>query len=1150
MAIDNLILSVDTCKPRHILYHYHVGPFMFLYTSYLISWQLWYGEEEYWFAFALGLAVLCLVQILLALFCYWFTSFSFLMSCDRQKDIHLASHVLVKPTINHGWTELVPLRRTLLKDKQIKIWFDFQKVIYIHDSDKKTFQMLTFDNNYPMEYFNAWIGLTTDEIVKDTMLKYGDNKMEMVIPSFTELFIERATAPFFVFQVFCVGLWCLEDLWYYSLFTLAMLACFEMLIVKQQMTNMTQIRNMGNKPHDIDVYRNKKWIKLKSNQLIVGDLISIGRSSEDNNIPADLLLLRGSCIVDESMLTGESVPQMKESVQNLEKQRYLNIESDTKLHILCGGTKIVQHTPLLVKNDTLPKSPDGGCLCYVLQTGFSTSQGSLLRTILFGVKRVTANNLETFGFISFLLVFAIAAAWHLWETRSKDPEFNKFQTLVECSLIITSVVPPELPLELSLAVNNSLVALHKLGIFCTEPFRIPFAGKIDICCFDKTGTLTSDSLVVDGIADISKDGKTNDADNLLTVDNIRVETLRVLAACHSLARFGEDIVGDPLEKATLKWLDYTVSKSDLCAPIVGKVPGMKILQRFHFSSLLKRMTTVAVYSPQGQEPQLITAVKGAPEVLMNMFTNIPEDYENGYKALAQAGYRVLALGYSELGNLEKHVIKDLSRDDLERNLLFAGFLVISCPLKKDTKAMIKEIKESGHTVVMITGDNPLTACHVAKELKFTADGRQILVLENEKDTWVWKSVDETITKPLKPKDNSFFNLNELCVTGSGLAFLHEQEKPFLRQIIKHIKIFARTSPKQKELIIHELKHLGFITLMCGDGTNDVGALKHSHVGVALLSHPFDATKTKDGLPPPPKPVPVKPPQIPDFLLKRLPADHPYHNKMSEQNKKVQKMMDDLNAEEVQIVKLGDASIAAPFTSKFTSIASICSIIKQGRCTLVVTLQMFKILALNALVSAYSQSVLYSAGIRSSDYQQTLQGLLLASCFLFITRSKPLNTLSKQRPIPNIFNVYTLLTVTCQFIIHFYCLIQVLDLANFYDPQAEVITPDTKFKPSLLNSAVYLLSMTLQISTFVVNYRGRPFMESLWENKPLLYSAGSATAVVFMLASNSFQSMATQFELVEFPDQFRNLFVAILFGDIAGCYLVDSVLNYLLGDARP
>ncbi|VDL70610.1 unnamed protein product [Nippostrongylus brasiliensis] len=1116
-----------------------------LYASWFYIWLSVYGVEEYYELGFIGAAIIGIVQALTILFCHWFVGVKCALCCIQEKDPRKATVAKVVPTPNNGWAELVPLRRTQRAGSS-KLWFEFQKVHYTFNEETNSFHTVVFDSSKPMKFYQQARGVESDDQLGEIKYLLGDNKTEMVIPQFLDLFKERATAPFFVFQVFCVGLWCLEDMWYYSLFTLFMLMTFEATLVKAQLKNMQEIRNMGNKAFMIQAYRNQKWVKVQSDDLVSGDIVSVGRSSDDQVVPCDMILLRGPCIVDESMLTGESVPQMKEPIEDLEKDRIFDIDVDSRLHVIFGGTKIVQHSPPGKGVEGL-KGPDNGCICYVLRTGFNTSQGKLLRTIMFGVKRVTANNFETFCFILFLLIFAIAAASYLWVVGSQDEKRNKYKLFLECTLILTSVIPPELPIELSLAVNTSLIALQKLGVFCTEPFRIPFAGKIDLCCFDKTGTLTTDNLVVEGIA--------------FSIDEENGIVKSVLACCHSLVRFDDDLVGDPLEKACLTWCDWTLTKGDAVIPPKGsKQTGLKIFHRYHFSSAMKRMTVVAGYQVPGfQEPKMIVAVKGAPETLRSMYENIPKDYDEVYTNLTRQGARVLAMGIKDLPQTRLGELRDTKRELLETNLRFAGFVVISCPLKPDTKVMIKEIVDSSHKVAMITGDNPLTACNVAKVLKFIRKKVPTLVLDeplNNTNLWKWKAVDESVEYDVIPyKDKkqmkTFFKENEFCLTGP-------------------------------ERVINEYKALGCITLMCGDGTNDVGALKHSNVGVALLSHPYDATKAEQkekekkekmeearrliqsGATPNPVGIPggagrrgEAPPGarasicseglqvVLIFFLFPSRAPHP---SVANAQSKLEKLMKELEEEErASITRLGDASIAAPFTSKYTSIASICHVIKQGRCTLVTTLQMFKILALNALVSAYSLSALYMDGVKFSDTQATIQGLLLAACFLFVSRSKPLKTLSRQRPMSNIFNAYTLLTVTGQFVIHFGCLLYVVKNAHEADPRKEEVDLEAKFTPNVLNTSVYIISMALQVCTFAVNYRGRPFMESLIENKAMLYSILISGVSVFTLAIGASEEAMQQFELVLLPTELRNVLVYCVAFDLVACYMIDRVLNFLLGD---
>lgn len=538
----------------------------------------------------------------------------------------------------------------------------------------------------------------------------------MDIPLFKDLLIERIQSPLFVFQIFCCLLWCLDEYWYYSIFTLIMLIFFESVVVFQQRTNMTVIRKMQNSPSSRYVFRQKKWIKLDDIDLLPGDIISLKHSNIanknnlnilDNNekvlCPCDILLLHGTSLVDESTLTGESIPQIKEPYEKSCYENIFNIDQISKVHILSCGTTLLNSCITKQQNSfkNIPNPPDNGAIGLCLRTGFSTSKGRLLKTIMYNVNHVPNNNFETAMFLAFLSIFACIAASYVWIKGTQDPNRSRYKLILECILILTSVVPPELPIELSLAINSSMVKLFSKNIFCTEPFRIPFAGKLDFCCFDKTGTLTEENLIVEGVVL---------PDNNLTVtplDKLTDMSIGVILGCHSLTLLNDIIVGDPLEKSALDQLSAKIVGSDEIFQF--KNIQVKIIKRFPFMSKLKRMSSFISLSGEGVY-QLLSipknqkmshygfVIKGAPEVLQSMMIDLPKNYDETYKSLTKNGYRVLALGFKYLSDFTADCLSGLKREDSEFGVKFFGFLVARCHLKPDTKNSICEIKYSGHKV--------------------------------------------------------------------------------------------------------------------------------------------------------------------------------------------------------------------------------------------------------------------------------------------------------------------------------------------------------------------------------------------------------------------------------------------------------------------
>lgn len=1254
---DPQIKYASLHNPLPVYLHTYVWPFLIIWPAFFAfylspeRYDKYIQGQEWTFVWS---GTIITFQSLLWLMTKWSININTFFTMTRSRSVDSAQLIKIIPITNAGSAEICPLIHDNTGGKET-ISVLFQKRRFLFYPESRSFAPLSYvldaEPKPAIKYFQQSHGLVSKEEIDRVQHHYGDNKFDIPVPGFIELFKEHAVAPFFVFQVFCVGLWMLDEYWYYSLFTLFMLVAFESTVVWQRQRTLSEFRGMNIKPYDVWVYRERKWREITSDKLLPGDLMSVNRTKEDSGVACDILLIEGSAIVNEAMLSGESTPLLKDSIQLRPHDDLIEPDGLDKNSFVHGGTKVLQishpntsadtaENPQHVASD-IPAPPDNGAMGVVVKTGFETSQGILVRTMIYSTERVSANNVEALLFILFLLIFALAASWYVWqEGVSKDRKRSKL--LLDCVLIITSVVPPELPMELSLAVNTSLAALSKFAIFCTEPFRIPFAGRVDVACFDKTGTLTGEDLVVDGIAGLTLGVKGAKVEpdgahtNISKTDSIGAHTALVLASAHALVKLDEgEIVGDPMEKATLQWLGWVLGEDDILTrknAVGGSssiVPeSVQIKRRFQFSSALKRQSTIATVVTSDRRTSRKTrstfvGVKGAPETIRTMLVNTPPNYEETFKFFTRNGARVLALACKYLSSeaeLSQGRINNYAREEIESELTFAGFLILQCPLKEDAVKAVRMLNESSHRVVMITGDNPLTAIHVARQVEIV--DRDVLILDAPENDFsgtklVWRSIDDKFNRevdPSQPLDPEILKTKDICITGYALAKFKGQKA--LPDLLRHTWVYARVSPKQKEDILLGLKDAGYTTLMCGDGTNDVGALKQAHIGVALLNgSPEDLakiaehyrnTKMKEiyekqvammqrfNQPAPPVPVliahlyppgPTNPhyqkamerelqrkgtanqagaepiPTITSPGAQALQQQNLTPKQQRQQQASVaaagladrlttSMLEQELDDSEPPTIKLGDASVAAPFTSKLANVIAIPNIIRQGRCTLVATIQMYKILALNCLITAYSLSVIYLDGIKFGDGQVTISGMLMSVCFLSISRAKSVEGLSKERPQPNIFNMYIIGSVLGQFAIHIATLIYLSNYVYSVEPRQSDIDLEGEFEPSLLNSAIYLLQLIQQISTFSINYQGRPFRESIRENKAMYWGLVAASGVAFSCATEFIPEINEKLRLVPFTTEFKVTLTVLMVVDYAGCWVVENVLKALFSDFRP
>lgn len=176
---------------------------------------------------------------------------------------------------------------------------------------------------------------------------------------------------------------------------------------------------------------------------------------------------------------------------------------------------------------------------------------------------------------------------------------------------------------------------------------------------------------------------------------------------------------------------------------------------------------------------------------------------------------------------------------------------------------------------------------------------------------------------------------------------------------------------------------------------------------------------------------------------------------------------------------------------------------------------------------------------------TAMGMLMTVSFTTVSRSKPLDKLSSVKPLTSIFHPSIFISLLSQFAVHFAIMMLAVRSAKAHLPPDYEPDLDGEFHPGILNSVVFLVSNVQQVTVFVVNLQGRPFMTGLTENRPLLWSLLATFILTFMFASESVPSLNKYFQLVAFPsDEFRDSILKLLAADVFLTFIVDRAMKLI------
>ncbi|MDX1990983.1 MAG: cation-translocating P-type ATPase [bacterium] len=568
----------------------------------------------------------------------------------------------------------------------------------------------------------------------------------------------------------------------------------------------------------VRVRRGGQVLDIASRDVVPGEVILLEAGSI---IPADARVFESANLrVQEASLTGESQPVDKDASTLDDPKAPLG----DRHNMLYMGTSVTY----------------GRGTAVVVETGMKTQLGRIAELIqtVSSEKTPLQRRMDELGQVllrAAIVVIMIATAIGLFigEPLLPSPDDpNGYSVLIDAVAIAVAVVPEGLPAVVTIALALGAQRMLRRNALIRKLPAVETLGSVTTICSDKTGTLTENRMtvtVVDvagqraSIQELVQQGITSLVNSNGRGETSALATDAVTLMAGSLCNDsvidpkggGEfHVVGDPTETAiALAAAHFGLVKPQLetVFPRVGEVP---------FDSDRKRMTTIhnfnqTIRADQAErymgellhatDTDYLAFTKGAADGLLALSTHVWHEghpvtmtdewrrrIEDAINRLAQDGLRVLGVAFRPLSAADM-TGGTWTAENVERDLVFVGMVGIIDPPRVEVKEAVRVAKQAGIRPVMITGDHPLTALAIAKELGIAQEGDRVL-------------------------------------TGHELSSMSQAE---LETHVEAVPVYARVSPENKLNIVQALQNKGHIAAMTGDGVNDAPALKRADIGVAM-----------------------------------------------------------------------------------------------------------------------------------------------------------------------------------------------------------------------------------------------------------------------------------------------------------------------------